>query len=46
MLSIVWWDIEAVVVDEFCKNKGEKQSYQSRLSIPVPIDSINTAICV
>lgn len=43
MPSIVWWDIEAVVIDEFCKNEGEKQSDQSRLSIPAPIDLINTA---
>lgn len=43
MPSIVWWDIEAVVVDEFCKSEGEKQSDHSRLSIPAPIDSLNTA---
>lgn len=41
--SIVWWDIEAVVVDELCRNQGEKQSDQSSLSMLAPIDWINAA---
>lgn len=43
MPSIVCWDIEAVVVDEFCKNEGEKQSDPSRLSTPAPTDALTAA---
>lgn len=37
MPSIVWWNIQAVVVTKFCKHEGKKTKTSSKF-----IDSINS----